>query len=79
MLTKQDLQSIGNLIDEKLDAKFTAEVSPIRKDIKTIKSRLKKVEKDLSTAINLFDGHIIDLEKRADRVDHHLGLPRLTS
>ncbi|MEJ0030989.1 MAG: hypothetical protein WDO15_11700 [Bacteroidota bacterium] len=47
-LTKEDLEAIGNLIDEKLE-KFDAEkLLPIRTDIHYIKCDIEVLKKDVS-------------------------------
>lgn len=43
MLTKDDLIAIGQVIDQRLDKSF----EPIAKDIKSIKSDLTMVKKDV--------------------------------
>ena len=55
MLTKQDLNAIGNLIDTKLESKLEEKLRPIHKDIKVIKKDLKKLQGDLTSTINYFD------------------------
>ena len=75
MLTKDDLNAIEELLDrkleqkleQKLDEKFKKELRPIKKDI-------RKMKKDISTIIDFFDRRTIGLEKRMDRVEHHLNL-----
>ena len=55
MLTKQDLNAIGNLIGDRLESKLEEKLSPIRKDIKTIKKDVRKLRNDLTTTIDYFD------------------------
>lgn len=78
MLTKRDLEQIGNLMDERfakqdqrIDNRFTKELGPVRQDI-------RKIKKDVSTIIRTFDRDIIDLQKRTDRIELHLHLSPLT-
>lgn len=77
MLTKKDLQSIGELIDtkldEKLESKLEQKLKPIRKSLK----RLDSIEKKLDTTIRFFDNTAINHEKRIKRVEKHLNLPAL--
>lgn len=85
MLTQLDLENIGNLIDEKdekleqkleekFDKKFKNELTPIKKDIKSINSKLNKIQNDLTATIDFFDKDHSKLHKRVDRIEDHLHL-----
>lgn len=51
MLTKQDLNAIGNLIDtkleNKLEIKFEEKLAPIRSNIKSIEENVGALQKDI--------------------------------
>lgn len=49
MLTKQDLNAIGNLIDIKIENKFEEKLNPIRNEIKSIKNGVKKLQTSVVT------------------------------
>ena len=76
MLTKFDLQSIGQIIDTKLveqDKRFDKKLKPIRKNIREIKYSLTEIRGALNPTIAKQEHH----EKRIDRLDDHLGLPHV--
>lgn len=67
MLTTDDLQKIGELLDEKMDKKFKEELTPIKKDIRIIKA-------DLRSTIKFFDDDITVLKKRVGRIEEYIGI-----
>jgi SMC interacting uncharacterized protein involved in chromosome segregation len=91
MLTGDDLQKIGELIDQKLEQKFDEKLEPIKndilmikeditglkKDIKSLKNSDRKIRKDLSLVLKYSDGARADHEKRITRLEHHLHLPSI--
>ena len=72
MLTKQDLNAIGGIIDdkleEKLESKLEEKLAPIKKDI-------KKIQKTLDTAIDRFDQNDIKIVDNVRKIQTHLNLP----
>lgn len=66
MLTKQDLNAIGDLMDVRLE-----------KGLKPIRQDIKKLRKDLTTTINFFDGRNLELEKKIDTTRDELHLSEL--
>ena len=83
MLTSEDLQKIGDLIDikleqnleqkleqkleEKLEAKFEQKLAPIKKDLRLIKA-------DLRATIKFFDDDVSHLKKRVGRIEEYIGI-----
>lgn len=63
MLTSEDIQKIGEMMDKKLDQKL----APIKKDIRIIKA-------DLRTTISFFDTDISGLKKRVGRIEEYIGI-----
>lgn len=63
MLTKSDLQQIGEVIDTKLDTKL----KPIKKDLTHIKKTVNLIVKN-------YDEADIKLERRVKKIETHLGL-----
>jgi len=61
MLTKQDLESIAQLIDIKL---------------KPIKADLRKIKRDIRIGFRFFDNEHIGLVRRVDRIEDKLNLPK---
>jgi hypothetical protein len=60
MLTKNDLQQIGTVIDQKL---------------KPIHQKIDKIDKKLDTTISYFDTVTTKHQKRLKRIENHLNLP----
>jgi hypothetical protein len=71
MLTKNDLNQISGLLDERLDTKL----EPIKKDIKVLKSGLSKLQKTQDTMLDLLDKEQMQQRKRIVRLEEHVGLP----
>ncbi len=71
MLTKDDLQAIGQIIDQKFDQRLL----PIEKDIRTLKKDVRKIRSDLEMVTGEFDERNLTLERRVDRIEKHLDLP----
>lgn len=71
MLTKNDLDQIGNILDkkldEKLDSKLEAKLKPIKKDLRYLK-------KTVDILVERTDREETNLGKRVTRVEKHLGL-----
>ena len=47
MLTQQDLEAIGNLIDKKLDEKFEKELKPIKAELKSLRADMNELKRDV--------------------------------
>lgn len=78
MLTKKDLSNIGKQIDIKLDDKLTPltrDIKTMKSDIKTMKGDIAKIRKDISGITDFFDQEYIGLRKRVERIEDHLNLP----
>lgn len=66
MLSKSDLKQIQQVVQK--------ENSPIVRDIKTIKSDVSQIRKDIKTIVNYFDREYLELRKRVERIEEHLNL-----
>lgn len=90
MLTQNDLQAIGKIFDNKFDSRLTG----IEKRLDSMEIKLTKkinsldkktnrgfrsVDKKLDVIINYFDHQDIDIRKRLNRIELHLGLAPLNS
>lgn len=73
MLTKDDLIAIGQVIDQRLDKRL----KPITEDIKSMRSDLRKVQKDVRVMLAALDRADVELYKRVERIEQHLGLSKL--
>jgi hypothetical protein len=78
-LDKSDLQAIGNLIDEKMEAKLELKLSPINKRLDKIDKKIDRmdkqinnIKKDTTEIINFLDKDIMHLSKRTKRLESHL-------
>lgn len=85
MLTKQDLNAIGNLIDtkleNKLESKFEEKLAPIHNEIKNlqkdmtiVKNDVKKLRKDLGKTIDFFDKSNMSTRAKVNKTRSELGL-----
>jgi len=63
MLTKTDLNQIGQVVDEKLDKKL----KPIKKDLKYLK-------KTLDIVVENYDENDVRLERKIKKIETHIGL-----
>lgn len=70
MLTKSDLKEIDNVISKR--------VKPVGKDIKTLKTDISQIRKDVKTIINYFDREYLELRKRVERIEEHLNIEPIT-
>ena len=67
MLTKSDLEQIGNVVDEKLEV--------VKKDLKYLKKKVNRIDKTVSIVVRKYDEGDVRLEKRVRRIEDHLDLP----
>lgn len=72
MLTKTDLKQIDNLISKRLQN--VAIKDSLKEELKPIKSDVAKIRKDIDVIIALFDRKYINLRKRVEKIEEHLGL-----
>lgn len=81
-LTKQDLQAIATVVDErlevkleeKLEVKLEEKLAPIRKDIKSIKREVKVIRSALNGIAADFDTRTADNTRRIVRLENHVGI-----
>ncbi len=52
-------------------------IKQLFKEMKGFGVRQRKMERDLKMVTNYFDREYLDHEKRIERVEHHLGLPKI--
>ena len=70
MLTNQDLNQIRGIVKEEI----SAEVGPLKKDIKTLKSDVAEIRKDIKRIVNFFDREYLELRNRVENIEQHLGI-----
>lgn len=72
MLTNDDLEKIKGIVTAQVGP--LAQIGPLVNDIKDIKSDLKRIDKTLKTAIDVFDRRDIKMDKRVNKIENHLGM-----
>lgn len=71
MLTKTDLNQIRLVVREEV----TDEVkNQLKKTLEPIKKDVAQTRKDVKVLIAYFDREYVELRKRIDRIEDHLGL-----
>lgn len=67
MLTSQDLQDIGLLLDQRLEVKFEEKLAPIRKDVnrleRTFEEQLTSVRKDIADLDTKSEDRLTGMQK----------------
>ncbi len=86
MLTKNDLKEIDKVVTKRIRKEVPAmirkevpvmirkEVAPLKQDINSVKSDVAQIRKDMKVIITFFDREYLELRKRVDRIEEHLGL-----
>ena len=67
MLTKSDLQQIGNVIDERLEAKLEQKLKPIKKELRYIKKTVDIIAKN-------YDEGDVKLDTRVKKIEQRLAI-----
>lgn len=60
-----------------VQADLTQRIDTVQADVKTLKKDTAKIRKDIDVMLSFFDREYIDLRKRVERIEKHLGLPPL--
>jgi len=76
-MNSNDLKQISEVLDQKLDEKLNQKLEPITKNIKSMQSDLGKVQKDVRVMLAVLDRADVELYKRVERIEEHLGLSKL--
>ncbi len=79
MLTKDELEQIGKVIDTRLDAKLAPikeQLAEQGKGIKTIKKSNNKIRKDVNVMLDMLNREDMQLHHRVKRIEDHLNLPQ---
>jgi archaellum component FlaC len=78
MLTREDLEQIGQVIDARLESKL----EPISKQLDGVEKQLEVQDKDIKAikrTVDLigrtFNKDDVEILKRVERIEHHVGLP----
>lgn len=70
MLTKSDLNQIGNVIDEKLEKGL----DPIKKDLKYLKKKVNRIDKTVSLIVRNYDEADVKLQRRVSKIEQHMAV-----
>lgn len=80
MLTKNDLSAIGQVVEERIDKRFTEQeektdrrFTSLEKNLKGIKRDLQTVQKDVRVMLAVLDRADVELRRRVERIEAHLG------
>jgi predicted nucleic acid-binding Zn-ribbon protein len=69
MLTKDDLNQIKKIVEP-----IQKDINTLNKDMSTLKKDVAETRKDVKVLIAYFDREYVELRKRIDRIEEHLGL-----
>lgn len=72
MLTKSDTKIIKDLLKP-----LEQDVTSLKVDVKVIKADVAKIRKDVDAVVDFFDKEYLDIRKRVERIEEHLGLTPL--
>ena len=77
MLTKNDLDQIGQVVDEKLDGKL----EPVRKDLGSLKSdlnylkkKVNRIDRTVNSIVKNYDEGDVKLDRRVRKIEQHLAI-----
>lgn len=85
MLTKKDLTQIQKVVKEELgDYPTKADLekalsnhptkADLAKELKPVKQDIAQIRKDVKVIVNLFDREYVELRRRVERIEQHLGI-----
>lgn len=67
-LTKDDLKEIGKIVQ--------SELVPVKNDLRDVKKRVIKIEKNVESMLGFLDAEDVSLHKRISKIEKHLDLPQ---
>lgn len=70
MLTKGDLSQIQKIVKEEVQAG----TNPLKKDMQVVKKDVAQIRKDIKVISSFFDREYLELRRRVEKVEQHLGL-----
>lgn len=74
MLTQDDLQQIGTVVDERLNKGLKIELDPIKKELRKQGKDIKYLRKTLDVVIDHFDKRDVKMQKEIDQIKQRVGL-----
>ena len=88
MLTKNDLQQLKTIlrdevrpiVKEEVYTVINETVRPmIKEELKPIKDDITQIRKDMKQIVSFFDREYLELRKRVEHIEQHLGIHSATS
>lgn len=74
MLTKDDLSQIKIIVQDETRKIIKEEIDPLKKDVKTLRSDVSVIRKDIKQIVTFFDHEYLELRKRVENIEQHLGI-----
>lgn len=85
MLTKTDLNQIGQVVDARLEKGLEpvkkdliilkSDVTILKKDVKYLKKKVNRIDRTVSLTVKNYDEGDVRLERRVKIIEKHLDLP----
>ena len=69
-------EEVRPIVQEEVGPIIQEALTPLKKDIKTLKTDVRKIKKDINTVIGFFDTKDVELEKRLTIVETKVGIAR---
>ncbi len=76
MFTDEQLNQLRGVMREEVGPLIREEVEPIKKDLKTVKRSVRKIEKTIDVLVRRTDEADVALRRRVERVEDHLGMAK---
>lgn len=73
-MNKNDLEQIGELIDDRLGKAFDRRLKPIEDELKQHGKMLRSLKKNQDTMLRMLDKEQMNQSKRLKKVEDHLGI-----
>ena len=84
-LSQQDLNQFKTVVAEEISKKISPlealiekKSSVLEKDVKSMKTDIARIKKDINSVINFFDRDYLELRGRVERLEKHLGIQMLS-
>ena len=75
MLTKQDLQQIGVVVNYETKSIIQTELKPIKEYIRILKRDVTQIRASQNEIIRFFEREYLELRQRIDRIEEFFKLP----
>lgn len=75
MLTKDDLEQIGKLLEVEHEHTRKLVSDEIKTSVKQLSRKINRVQKDIKLILKYHDENVIHLRGRIERLEEHTGIP----